>query len=280
MPEIDTEALGGSVQNSMQNIAQGGWNSILQTAIIALVILIVCLIIKKILLGVVDRGLDKSRVELSFHKFIRSVVNVVLWFVTLMVVCEYLGIKATSLLALLSLAGLAVSLSVQGSLANLAGGLTILVSKPFKVGDYVEVGATAGTVKEIGMVYTKLTTLDHRQISIPNSAVVGAEVTNYATEPLRRVDLTVPVSYACPAEQVKKCVMDVMNAHEKVLQDPEPFVRVSAYNDCTVEYTIRAWCNNADYWDVYFDLLEQVKVAFDKEGICIPLPQMEVRVHP
>ena len=249
------------------------------TILFALVILAVCLIVKRIMLKILDRGLDRSHVEKSFHAFIRSGLNIVLWFITIMIVAESLGIKATSLLALVSIAGLAVSLSVQDTLANLAGGLTILSTQPFKVGDYVEIGSTGGTVQEIGMVYTKLTTLDNRRIVVPNSTVSDAQVTNYTTEPIRRVDLTVSASYDAPVEKVKAAVQSVAADHEKVLLDPAPFVRLTAYGDSALDYAVRVWCENADYWDVYHDMLEGIKAAFDREGISIPYPQVEVSLR-
>ncbi|MDD7289058.1 MAG: mechanosensitive ion channel family protein [Clostridiales bacterium] len=279
MTEIDTEALGESVDQGVKSLLNGGWEKALMTILFALVILAVCLIVKRIMLKILDRGLDRSHVEKSFHAFIRSGLNIVLWFITIMIVAESLGIKATSLLALVSIAGLAVSLSVQDTLANLAGGLTILSTQPFKVGDYVEIGSTGGTVQEIGMVYTKLTTLDNRRIVVPNSTVSDAQVTNYTTEPIRRVDLTVSASYDAPVEKVKAAVQSVAADHEKVLLDPAPFVRLTAYGDSALDYAVRVWCENADYWDVYHDMLEGIKAAFDREGISIPYPQVEVSLR-
>jgi small conductance mechanosensitive channel len=195
-----------------------------------------------------------------------------------MIVAQSLGINATSLLTLLGIVGLAISLSVQDSLSNLAGGITILTTRPFKVGDFVEIGDTMGTVLEIGMVHTKLDTLDNRRVVVPNSTVVSAKVTNYSTEPLRRVDLTISAAYQAPVELVKETIQGVCRSHEKVLSDPEPFVRLSTYGSSAIEYTVRAWCQNADYWDVYFDILEGIKTAFDAKGIAIPYPQMEITV--
>ena len=227
-----------------------------------------------------DRALDRlTQVEKSLHTFIRSMANILLWFVTLMVVADALGINASSLLALVGVLGLAVSLSVKDSLSNLAGGLTILGTRPFKVGDYVEIGSNSGTIQEIGLVYTSLTTVDNRRILVPNSVVVDAEVTNYTAEPLRRVDLKVTASYDAPVERVKQTIQEVVNAHDLVLSDPPPFARLSEYGDSALEYVVRAWCANADYWTVYHDLLEQIKVAFDREGISIPYPHMEVKLR-
>ena len=184
---IDTEALGNSVEQGVDNLFRDGWGGALETILFAALLLVVCLVAKAILLKILDRALNKlTHVERSLHTFIRSMANILLWFVTLMVVAESLGINANSLLALVGVLGLAVSLAVKDSLANLASGLTILSTKPFKVGDYVEIGDIEGTVQDIGLVYTSLNTLDNRRILVPNSNVVDEEVINYTTEPLRR----------------------------------------------------------------------------------------------
>ena len=182
-----------------------------------------CLVVKAILLKILDRSLDRlTHIERSLHTFIRSTANILLWFVTLMVVASSLGINASSLLALVSILGLAVSLAVKDSLSNLAGGLTILGTKPFKVGDYVQIDDIEGTVQDIGLVYTSLTTWDNRRILVPNSTVVDAEVTNYTTEPLRRVDLTITASYGASVEEVKDVIQGVLARHDKVLKGPSP----------------------------------------------------------
>ena len=196
-----------------------------------------------------------------------------------MVVASSLGINASSLLALVSILGLAVSLAVKDSLSNLAGGLTILGTKPFKVGDYVQIDDIEGTVQDIGLVYTSLTTWDNRRILVPNSTVVDAEVTNYTTEPLRRVDLTITASYGASVEEVKDVIQGVLARHDKVLKDPAPFARLSSYGDNALGYAVRAWCRTEDYWDVYYDLLEELKSAFDAAGLSIPYPQMEVTLR-
>jgi len=279
MEQPDTEALENSVETAINNLSRSGWEENLKVVIVAVVLLCVCLIVKRILLRVLDRGLDRGHIEKSFHAFIRSAMNIVLWFVTVAIVAQSLGINATSLIALVSIAGLAISLSVQDSLSNLAGGLTILSTKPFMVGDYVEIGDAAGTVVEIGMVHTKLNTTDNCRLVLPNSTVVSTQVRNYSAEPSRRVDLVVGASYDAPAERVKETLLEVVHAHKKVLQDPEPFARMSKHGDSAVEYTVRVWCETADYWEVYYDLLEQIKTAFDAQGIGIPYPQVEVHLH-
>ena len=266
---IDTEALGDSVQTSLNTLFHSGWESALRTIFFAILLLVLCLVVKAILLKILDRSLDRlTHIERSLHTFIRSTANILLWFVTLMVVASSLGINASSLLALVSILGLAVSLAVKDSLSNLAGGLTILGTKPFKVGDYVQIDDIEGTVQDIGLVYTSLTTWDNRRILVPNSTVVDAEVTNYTTEPLRRVDLTITASYGASVEEVNK-----------VLKDPAPFARLSSYGDNALGYAVRAWCRTEDYWDVYYDLLEELKSAFDAAGLSIPYPQMEVTLR-
>ena len=169
---IDTGQLESSVEAGVHTLMKNGWEGALKTIFFALILLVVCLIVKAIVLKILDRALDRfKQIEKSLHTFIRSMMNIILWFITLMIVAESLGINASSLLALVSIFGLAVSLSVKDSLANLAGGFTILSTRPFKVGDYVEIGSTGGTIREIGMVYTKLATLDNRIILMPNSVV-------------------------------------------------------------------------------------------------------------
>lgn len=276
MEAVDTEAISSSVESSVQTITANGWQGALKVVLLAVVLLLVCLIVKRVILSVLGKGLKHSHIEKSFHTFIRSAINIVLWFVTIMIVAQSLGINTTSLLTLIGIAGLAISLSVQDSLSNLAGGITILGTKPFTVGDYVEIGGTAGTVLQIGMIHTRLNTLDNCRIVIPNSTVVTSQVNNYSTEGSRRVDLTFSASYEAPVETVKETLMEIMNGHEKVLSQPAPFARLSKYDDSGIEYTVRAWCKNADYWDVHFDILEQVKTAFDEKGIAMPYPQMEV----
>ena len=279
MPTIDKEAIDAGLEQGVEQLTRSGWEGALKTVLFALILLLICLIVKRILLRLLNRGLKKSHIEKSFHTFIRSAGNIVLWFVTIMIVAESLGINASSLLALAGIVGLAISLSVQDSLSNLAGGLTILATHPFKVGDYVDIGDTGGTIMEIGMVHTRLNTVDNRMILVPNSKVVDAQVTNYSAEPNRRVDLKISAPYDAPVEQVKTAILGVVNQHEKVLQDPAPFVRLNSYDESAMTYAVRIWCANEDYWDVYHDVLEQTKTAFDREGLSMPYPQLDVHVH-
>ena len=230
-------------------------------------LLLACMVVMKVLLRLLDRTFRRLEVEKSLHTFVRAALRVFLWIITICLVLGYIGIPMTSLIAVLSVLGLAITLAVQGSLSNLAGGIQVLVSKPFKADDYIEVGSVGGTVAEVGLVYTKLRTIDNKIISIPNGQISGEKIVNYSTEEQRRVDLTFNTSYDDAPERVTACIRDVIGAHPKAFFTPEPFVRVSAYQASSVEYTVRVWCATEDYWALYFDLLEQVKAAFDRAGI-------------
>lgn len=230
-------------------------------------LLLACMVVMKVLLRLLDRTFRRLEVEKSLHTFVRAALRVFLWIITICLVLGHIGIPMTSLIAVLSVLGLAITLAVQGSLSNLAGGIQVLVSKPFKADDYIEVGSVGGTVAEVGLVYTKLRTIDNKIISIPNGQISGEKIVNYSTEEKRRVDLTFNTSYDDAPERVTACIRDVIGAHPKAFFTPEPFVRVSAYQASSVEYTVRVWCATEDYWALYFDLLEQVKAAFDRAGI-------------
>ena len=245
----------------------------------ALVLLCVSLLVIKLVMRILTKLLEGPRFDQRMQKYILSAVRVLLYILAALIVADSLGIPISSLLALFSVLGLAVSLAVKDSLSNLAGGLTILGTKPFKVGDYVQIDDIEGTVQDIGLVYTSLTTWDNRRILVPNSTVVDAEVTNYTTEPLRRVDLTITASYGASVEEVKDVIQGVLARHDKVLKDPAPFARLSSYGDNALGYAVRAWCRTEDYWDVYYDLLEELKSAFDAAGLSIPYPQMEVTLR-
>jgi len=158
------------------------------------------------------------------------------------------------------------------------GGLQMLVSQPFQVGDFVEAGGCSGVVQEIGLFYTKILTVDNKLVQEPNSAVVSANIINYTAEKTRRVDLTVTASYDCPVEKVEAVLAELLVSHDKVLKDPAPFARVSNYGASSIEYTVRAWCATDDYWDVYFDLIKGFKVVFDQNGIEMTYDHLNVHV--
>lgn len=265
-------------EETLQSVSGFFSNLNLQKIITIVLLFAGCMAAMKIILKLVDRAFDRLDMEKSLHTFIHAALRVVLWLMTLCIVLDYMGVPMTSLVALLGVLGLAVSLAIQGTLSNLAGGIQVLVSKPFKAGDYVEAGGVSGTVREVGLAYTKLATVDNKVISVPNGQISGEKIINYSTAEKRRVDLVFGVSYDSDSQQVLTCIKSVVGAHPKALFTPEPFVRMSGLKDSCIEYTLRVWCATEDYWDLYFDLLEQVKASFDQQGIEIPYNQLDVRI--
>lgn len=248
--------------------------------VISIAILAVCcVLVIKLVQRFLNRLLTRGKVEKSLHSFLRNSVNILLWFLFVLIMASAIGIDVTSLVAVLSVAGLAVSLAVQGSLSNLAGGIQVLTAKPFKVGDYIETNSVSGTVKEIGMAHTKLVTVDNKLIYIPNSEIAGAKIINYNPEERRRVDLVFSASYDDATEKVIAAIREVIDAHPMALKDPEPFVRLSAFKDSCIDYTVRIWCETGDYWTLYYDLLEQVRTSFDRHGVTMTYPHMNVHIQ-
>ncbi len=251
----------------------------LSTLISAVLTFITCFIVMQIILKTLERILGRAnKIDGTLKGFIHSAVKIVLWILTGIIVAGALGIPTTSLVALISIAGLALSLSVQNILSNLFSGLTLLVSKPFKSGDYVEVGGRNGIIKSVGLFYTQLNTLDNVSINIPNSDVTGTTVINYSREPLRRVDRVFSASYESSTENVKAAVFEAISRDEKILRDPAPFVRLSEYKDSCIEYTVRVWCKCADYWDVFFNLNENVRDCFAEKGVEMTYNHMNVHI--
>ena len=233
-------------------------------------------IVNRIMKLVVDKILDTCKFDLTLKGFIRSAIKVLLNFVALCIVAESIGIPIASVLAVIGMLGLAVSLSVQGALSNVANGFMILINKPFKVGEYVSVSGVEGFVKEIGTLCTKILTIDNKLIIVPNSEVMGGKIINFSREELRRVDFETKAAYSNKFEDVYNAVLEAVKDTPTALQDPAPFVRVSGYTDYAVIYTIRVWCKSADYWTCYFDLMQKVGEFKDKNGIVGGVPSMKV----
>ena len=219
-----------------------------------------------------------DRIDESVRSFAVSFSKIALYIVLIITVASILGVPATSFLTILASCGVAIGLALQGSLSNFAGGLMILLFKPFEVGDYIEAGGESGTVEAITVVYTVLLTPDNKRITVPNGTLTNSVIENYSAEETRRVDLTFTASYDSDVEQVKALLLRVASAHPLGLKDPAPFVRLTAHGENGLTYTVRVWCKNEHYWDVHLDLTEQVKAAFDENGIRIPYPQLDVHV--
>jgi small conductance mechanosensitive channel len=242
-----------------------------------LFIMVAGILIIKIVLKIVNKALDKSHLEKAAHSLIKSLVRTALYLLLGLIAASSLGIDVTGIIALASVLTLAISLSVQNLLTNIIGGFTLLYTKPFKSGDYVEIAAESGTVSEIGMTYTKLITPDNKVIYIPNSAVVAADITNYSVTGTRRVELKISASYDAPTETVLKALYEAAQV-EGVMSDPAPFAAVSTYGDHAIEYTMRVWTATADYWTVYFAMNEKVRQTFKDNGISMTYPHLNVHL--
>lgn len=246
----------------------------------ALVVLIVGLIVAKSIRNGIRRGMAKSkRIDQALTPFISGIVYYLLLAALLIAVLQMFGVQTTSLIALLGAAGLAVGLALQGTLSNFAAGVMLLVFRPFKAGDFVEAGGTAGSVKEVGIFSTTLATPDNVKIVMPNSAVYGQTIKNYTANDTRRNDLVVGISYNDDIGKARDVIVKVLNADERVLKDPAPVVAVSELGDSSVNLVVRPWCKKEDYWDVRFDLTRKIKEEIEAAGCSIPYPQNDVHLH-
>lgn len=274
-------ALTGSstTEDVIQNIWQLGVAGFtLEKLFTAVIAAAACLVVIKVLLKFTDRALRRVHLDDTLKKLIRTALKAVLVFVGIIVVLGCLGVPVTSLIALMSVIGLAVSLAVQNFLSNVAGGLQLLMSKPFKAGDYVQAGDCSGTVQEVGLFYTKLNTVDNKLIQLPNSTIVSQNIINYSSEDRRQVEIRVTASYDAPGELVRGVLERLVREHPLTYDDPAPLVHISAYQDSAIEYLVRVWCDNENYWTVYFDLMDGLKPAFDQAGIEMTYPHVNVHM--
>lgn len=241
-------------------------------------VFIICLVAIRLLTKAFTKLLGKSKhLDPSLKSFFASAIKVALWSVAIMIIASALGINITSLVAVLSVAGVALSLALQGLLANIFSGITILATRPISVGNFVEVGGQSGTVKTIGLFYTSIATIDNKIIYVPNGEITSAKIINYSAEPLRRVDIAVNTSYNCATEDVRTAINAAIANTDKALSEPAPFVAIAAYNASTIEYTVRVWCNTADYWDVFFGLNENIRASFAEHNV--EMSYEHVNVH-
>jgi small conductance mechanosensitive channel len=247
--------------------------------LLAILTLIIGFWIIKRVVKVLTKSMEKRDFDNSLKPFIKSLVSVLLKIVLLISVAGMIGIEMTSFVAILGAAGLAVGLALSGTLQNFAGGVMILAFKPFKVGDFIDAQGYMGTVSEIQIFNTILKTPDNKTIIIPNGGLSTSSMTNFSTEPKRRVDWTFGVGYGDDAEKTKAVLRKLIDEDSRILQDPEPFIALSELADSSVNFVVRAWVNAADYWAVFFDMNDKVYKTFDKEGLNIPYPQMDVHVH-
>lgn len=224
------------------------------------------------------RLMERRKLDASLRPFLTSLVSTGLKILVIITALSIAGVEMTSFIALLGAAGLAVGMALSGTLQNFAGGAMILIFKPFKVGDYIDAQGYSGTVKEIQIFNTILNTPDNKIIILPNGGLSGSSMVNYSDQVQRRVDWTFGVAYGEDIEKVRSVINKLIEAESKILKDPAPFVKVGALADSSVNFTVRAWVIAADYWDVFFDMNENIYKEFNKEGISIPFPQMDVHL--
>jgi len=258
-----------------------GWEIIVDfgpKVIAAIAIWLVGSIIVKYVLKGINKAMEKKGLEIGLKKFLSNLIGWGLKIVLILVILGTVGIETTSFAAVLAAGGLAVGLALQGSLSNFAGGILIMVLKPFKIGDFIDAQGESGTVKEIDIFNTKLLTTNNQEVIMPNGALSNGNITNYSTQPTRRVNLTFGVGYDSDIKKTKEVILGVINSHPAVLQDPAPAVNVSELADSSINFFTRAWVNQADYWDVHFYMIERTKEAFDEAGIDIPYPH-QVEIH-
>ena len=245
----------------------------------AVITLAICLLAIWLLTKLTDKLLNRSRrIDGTLGGFIRSAVRGVMWILTVIIVADALGIPTTSLVALVSVAGLALSLSVQNIMSNLFSGITLLITKPFVAGNFVDISGKTGVIKSMGLFYTVMDTVDNMVVNIPNSDVTAASVINYSAEELRRVDMKFSASYDDATEDVKAAILEAAAEDGRILGEPAPFVAISEYKGSSIEYVVRLWCKNTDYWDVYFGMNERVRSAFDRNGVSMTYEHMNVHI--
>ena len=249
-----------------------------ETVLSSLFLLCVCLIVIKIFTHLIQRILQRTQVDNRLQKFLLNGIKVLGGVVTVIIVAQSLGVPSTSLVALLSVASLAVSLAVQGLLSNVAGGMLLLTSRPISLGDYVEVAGVTGTVEEIGMVYTKLRSDNGQIIMLPNSSISSERITNYSVLGRRRIVLPIGVSYDAAADDVRKALLEAASQFDVLLSDPAPAVYVTAYQESCIEYTLYCWCDWSVYFSTKMKLNEAIKAALDKYHMEIPYNHLNVHI--
>jgi len=273
MEELNSTRLQVYTQKAIDLAVEYGPNLIL-----TIIVLIVGLWIIKSVIKAINKTMERTDVDLSLRKFLSSLFGILLKVLLLISVASMVGIATTSFIAILGAAGLAVDLALQGGLANFAGGDIILIFKPIKVGDFIDAQGYMGTVNEIAIFTTILKTPDNKTVIIPNGALSNGSMVNFFTELTRRVDMVFGIGYGDDIEKAKQVLNRLVEADERIPKEPGAQIVVAELGDSSVNFKVRVWCNAADYWGIYFDMHEKVKLTFDKESISIPFPQRDVHV--
>lgn len=248
--------------------------------LIAAVIFVVGMKVISLIRKVVKKSLQRTKAEIGVIQFLDSFLKISLYFVLVLMIANNFGFDATGVVALVGSAGVTIGLALQGSLSNLAGGVLILILKPFRVGDYIveDSHKNEGTVKEIGIFYTKLQTIDNKIVVLPNGTLANNSITNYSESKYRRIDLTVGISYNADIAKAKKVLQEILDTDEEIVKDQKTFVFVDSLGSSEVVLGVRGYCKNEIYWDVRWRIIEKIKLSFDREGVEIPYQQMTVHI--
>jgi len=247
--------------------------------VVALLIIFIGSKLSKVVANGIGKVFEKKSVDTAITAFIKSLVRILIVIAALIAGLSHLGIQTTTFVAIIGAAGLAIALALQGSLSNFASGILIATFRPFKAGDYIEAGGVAGVVKEIQIFSTIMTTPDNKLVVLPNSQVTGGAITNYSTNPTRRIDMIIGVSYDADLKQAESLLRSLLDNHPQVLKEPNYTVGVLELADSSVNFVVRPWVKTEDFWAVKFDLTKTIKLSLDEAGIGIPYPQMDVHLH-
>ena len=273
-PEETLSALGKFFNNIWEAFLRA-----IPSILLAIAILIVGIILTKICVKLMSKGLSKTKLDLTVVKFTTQVTKILLYVLLLTVVLSMVGIPATSIITVIGTAGVAIGLALQNSLSNVAGGFLLMITKPFKIGDYIISNGVEGTVSQISILHTRLDSVTNQAIFIPNGLAINAVVVNNSQNDERRVDVDFSISYKDDFETARQIITDIIKAHDKVDKQKEIFVRMSEHGESAIIITSRCWCKNADYWQVHFDLIEQVRAAFIEKNIEIPFKQIDININ-
>ena len=262
-----------------QFFTDANWLDWILSLCVALIIFYVGRILAKLCAGIANKAMLARAIDEPLRLFIGALVRSSLTFVALLVALDYLGFDTTSLLALFAAAGLAIGLALKDSLSNFAAGVMLILFKPFGIGDFVEAAGTSGVVEGIGIFSTQMRTGDNRAIIVPNSHIYGGVIVNVSAKPTRRIDLVIGVGYEDDLQLVEQTLHQIIASEGRILAEPGVTIAVAELADSSVNFVVRPWVNSADYWDVRFALLGNIKASFDDKGISIPYPQQDVHVH-
>lgn len=271
---VDTEQVARYTDTAVEMVMMYG-----PKLILAIVVLIIGLWIINRVVRVMAKAMERTKMEPTLSTFFQNLVGIGLKALLLISVASMVGVETTSFVAVLAAGGLAVGLALQGSLANFAGGVLVLLFRPYKVGDYIEAQGVGGTVKAIQIFHTVINTPDNKRIIVPNGAISNGIITNYSAEPLRRVDFVFGIGYGDDIGKAKAIIEQVVKADQRVHAEPEPVIVVSNLGESSVDITVRIWSEATNYWGLKFDVTERVKIAFDEAGVSIPFPQRDVHVY-